>query len=45
MLEAEMDVSMRYPKNEKGQLIVDNKRNSYSPKKIKSLLIANIALY
>lgn len=35
MLEAEMEVSMRYPKYEKGQLIVDNKQNSYSPKTIK----------
>ena len=36
MLEAEMDVSMGYPKNEKGELIVDNKRNGYSPKTVKS---------
>ncbi len=36
MLEAEMDVSMGYPKNEKGELLVDNKRNGYSPKTVKS---------
>lgn len=36
MLEAEMDVSMGYPKNEKGELILDNKRNGYSPKTVKS---------
>ena len=36
MLEAEMDVSMGYPKNEKGELIVDNKRNGYIPKTVKS---------
>lgn len=36
MLEAEMDVSMGYPKNEKGELIVENKRNGYSPKTVKS---------
>lgn len=36
MLEAEMDVSMGYPKNEKAELIVDNKRNGYSPKTVKS---------
>ena len=31
MLEAEMDVSMGYPKNNKGKLVVDNKRNGYTP--------------
>lgn len=36
MLEAEMDVSMGYPKNEKAELIVDNKRNGYSSKTVKS---------
>jgi len=36
MLEAEMDVSIGYPKNEKGELAVDNKRNGYTPKSIKS---------
>jgi len=36
MLEAEMDVSIGYPKNEKGELAVDNKRNGYSPKTLKS---------
>lgn len=36
MLEAEMDVSLGYPKNEKGDLISENKRNGYSPKTVKS---------
>lgn len=36
MLEAELDISMGYPKGEKGELIVDNKRNGYSPKTVKS---------
>lgn len=36
MLEAEMDVSLGYPKNEKGGLLVDNKRNGYTPKTVKS---------
>jgi transposase-like protein len=36
MLEAEMDVSIGYPKNEKGEFIVDNKRNGYTPKTVKS---------
>lgn len=36
MLEAEMDVSMGYPKNEKGELTVANKRNGYSQKSVKS---------
>ena len=36
MLEAEMDVSMGYSKGEKGELVVDNKRNGYSQKTVKS---------
>jgi transposase-like protein len=36
MLEAEMDVSLGYSKNEKGGLLVDNKRNGYTPKTVKS---------
>ena len=36
MLEAEMDVSIGYPKNEKSELVVDNKRNGYSSKTVKS---------
>lgn len=36
MLEAEMDVSMGYPKGDKGELVVDNKRNGYSQKTVKS---------
>jgi len=36
MLEAEMDVSLGYPKNEKGDLLIENKRNGYTPKKVKS---------
>ena len=36
MLEAEMDVSLGNSKNEKGGLLVDNKRNGYTPKTVKS---------
>lgn len=36
MLEVEMDVSLGYPKNEKGTLSVDNKRNGYTQKTVKS---------
>lgn len=36
MLEAEMDVSLGYPKNEKGDNETDNKRNGHSPKTVKS---------
>lgn len=36
MLEAEMDVSLGYPKNDKGEHETDNKRNGYSPKTVKS---------
>lgn len=36
MLEAEMDVSLGYPKNDKGNLLTDNKRNGYTPKTVKS---------
>lgn len=36
MLEAEMDISMGYPKGDKGELVVDNKRNGYSQKTVKS---------
>lgn len=36
MLEAELDISMGYPKGDKGEMVVDNKRNGYSPKTVKS---------
>ena len=36
MLEVEMDVSIGYPKNEKEELVIDNKRNGYTPKTLKS---------
>jgi transposase-like protein len=36
MLEAEMDVSLGYPKNEKGDLLIENKRNGYTSKTVKS---------
>ena len=36
LLEAEMDASMGYAKNQKGEVDVDNKRNGYSTKTIKS---------
>lgn len=31
-----MDVSLGYPKNEKGNLLTENKRNGYTPKTVKS---------
>lgn len=36
LLEAEMDVTLGYDKNNKGDLESDNKRNGYSPKTVKS---------
>jgi transposase-like protein len=36
MLEVEMDVSLGYLKNEKSGLVVDNKRNGYTPKTVKN---------
>ena len=36
LLEAELDVSMGYDKNNKGEIDSDNKRNGYSPKTVKS---------
>jgi transposase-like protein len=36
MLEVEMDVTLGYSKNEKGELETDNKRNGYTPKTLKS---------
>ncbi len=36
LLEAELDVSMGYDKNDKGEIITENKRNGYSPKTVKS---------
>lgn len=36
LLEAELDVSMGYDKNNKGDTDTDNKRNGYSPKTVKS---------
>ncbi len=36
MLKAEMDVSIGYPRNEKGVLLIENKRNGYTPKTLKS---------
>jgi transposase-like protein len=36
LLEAEMEASIGYPKHEKDELSVSNKRNGYSPKKVKS---------
>ena len=36
LLEAELDVSMGYDKNNKGEIDTDNKRNGYSPKTVKS---------
>jgi len=36
LLEAEMDATLGYNKNDKGELESDNKRNGYSPKTVKS---------
>lgn len=36
LMEAEMDASLGYEKNQKGNLPADNKRNGYSPKTLKS---------
>ena len=36
LLEAELDVSIGYDKNNKGDIDTDNKRNGYSPKTVKS---------
>lgn len=36
LLEAEMDASIGYTKNEKDQLVIDNKRNGYSTKTVKT---------
>ncbi len=36
LLEAEMDASLGYEKNQKGDLETDNKRNGHSPKTLKS---------
>lgn len=36
LLEAEMEASIGYPKNEKDNILTDNKRNGYSPKTVKS---------
>ena len=36
LMEAEMDVTLGYEKNQKGNLTTDNKRNGHSPKTIKS---------
>ena len=36
LLEAEMDTSLGYEKNQKGDMVTDNKRNGHSPKTLKS---------
>lgn len=36
LLEVEMDATLGYDKNDKGELESDNKRNGYSPKTVKS---------
>ena len=36
LMEAELDATLGYPKNCKGDLQTDNKRNGHSPKKLKS---------
>ena len=36
LLEAEMDATLGYNKNDKGEVESDNKRNGYSPKTVKS---------
>ena len=37
LLEAEMDATLGYNKNDKGEVDSDNKRNGYSPKTVKIL--------
>ena len=36
LMEAEMDATLGYEKNQKGNLVTNNKRNGHSPKSIKS---------
>lgn len=36
LMEAEMDVTLKYEKNQKGEIQTDNKRNSHSSKTLKS---------
>ncbi len=36
LMEAELDASLGYEKNQKGDLVTDNKRNGHSPKNLKS---------
>lgn len=36
LMEAELDATLGYEKNRKGDLQTDNKRNGHSPKKLKS---------
>lgn len=35
LMEAELDATLGYEKNQKGDLLTDNKRNGYSPKTLK----------
>ena len=35
-MEAELDTALGYEKNQKGNLLTDNKRNGHSPKTLKS---------
>lgn len=35
-MEAELDATLGYEKNQKGDLLTDNKRNGHSPKTLKS---------
>ncbi len=36
LMEAELDISLGYEKNHKGDLVTSNKRNGHSPKTLKS---------
>ena len=36
LMEAELDATLGYEKNQKGDLLTDNKRNGHSPKTLKS---------
>lgn len=36
LMEAELDASLGYDKNKKGEVHTDNKRNGHSPKTVKS---------
>ena len=42
LMEAELDASLGYEKNQKGDLTTSNKRNGHSPKTLKSHNVINL---